>query len=207
MKYVLYVIAAIVALFLFLPTTGSNEIRNLPLLIALLVIIVGLILWYLIRRVAFLQKVKKALKNNSCEIVKVCFNPFAARLHGRYSVTFKSNGKIINALLLIRRRKYQRYHFSSIQELEFYRSNRVVFNSTKTYGATISNLVETKKVGRQPLKWDDADRNIIIFNKIPDHITDSAQKNLLGKGDRVCETETYIADLEFFLEYLTEINS
>ena len=63
MKYVLYVIATIVALFLFLPTTGSNEIRNLPLLIALLVIIVGLILWYLITRVAFLQKVKKALKN------------------------------------------------------------------------------------------------------------------------------------------------
>ena len=196
MKYVLYVIAVIVALFLFLPTTGSNEIRNLPLLIALLVIIAGIILWYLIRRAAFLQKVKKALKNNSCEIVKVCFNPFAARLHGRYSVTFKSNGKIINALLLIRRRKYQRYHFSSIQELEFYRSNRVVFNSTKTYGATISNLVETKKVGRQPLKWDDADRNIIIFNKIPDHITDSKQKELLGKGDKVCETETYIADLE-----------
>ena len=207
MKYVLYVIAAIVALFLFLPTTGSNEIRNLPLLIALLVIIAGLILWYLIRRAAFLQKVKKALKNNSCEIVKVCFNPFAARLHGRYSVAFKSNGKIINALLLIRRRKYQRYHFSSIQELEFYRSNRVVFNSTKTYGATISNLVETKKTGRQPLKWDDADRNIIIFNKIPDHITDSAQKSFLSKGDRVCGTETYIADLEFFSEYLTEINS
>ena len=207
MKYVLYVIFAIVAFLLFFPTTGSNQIRNLPLLIALLVIIAGISLWYLIRRAVFLQKVKKTLKKNGCEIIKTHFNPFAARLHGRYSVMFKSNGKIINALLLIRRRKYQRYHFSSIQELEFYRSNRVVFNSTKTYGATISNLVETKKVGRQPLKWDDADRNIIIFNKIPDHITDSAQKNLLGKGDRVCGTETYIADIESFLEYLIEINS
>ena len=207
MKYVFYSILAIIALFLFLPNTGSNEIRNLPLLIALLVIIAGIILWYLIRRAAFLQKVKKTLKKNGCEIIKTHFNPFAARLHGRYSVTFKSNGKIINALLLIRRRKYQRYHFERADYLEFYRSNRVVFNSTKTYGATISNLVETKKVGRQPLKWDDADRNIIIFNKIPDHITDSAQKNLLGKGDRICETETYIADLEFFSEYLTEINS
>ena len=207
MKYVLYVIAAIVALLLFLPTTGSNEIRNLPLLIALLLIIVGLILWYLIRRAAFLQKVKKALKNNSCEIVKVCFNPFAARLHGRYSVTFKSNGKIINALLLIRRRKYQRYHFERADYLEFYRSNRVVFRSIKSRGATISDLVETKLVGKQPLKWDDADRNIIIFNKIPDHITDSAQKNFLGKGDRVCGTETYIADIESFSEYLIEINS
>ena len=207
MKYVFYSILAIIALFLFLPTTGSNEIRNLPLLIALLVIIAGIILWYLIRRAAFLQKVKKTLKKNSCEIIKTHFNPFAAHLHGRYSVTFKINDKIICARLLIKQIKYQRYHFESAELIEFYRSNRVVFQSTKVRGATISDLVETKKVGRQPLKWDDADRNIIIFNKIPDHITDSAQKNLLSKGDRVCETETYIADLESISEYLIEINS
>ena len=202
MKYVLYVIAAFVAFLLFMPTTDSKQIRNLPLLIALLVIIAGLILWYLIRRVAFLQKVKKALKNNSCEIVKVCFNPFAARLHGRYSVTFKSNGKIINALLLIRRKKYQRYHFESAELIEFYRSNRVVFRSTKVRGATISDLVETKLVGKQKLKWEKSDCNIIIFNKIPDNITDSKQKELLGKGDKVCATETYIADIESLNQFL-----
>ena len=207
MKYVLYAIFAIVAFLLFFPTAGSNEIRNLPILIAILLIAAGFVLFALIRRVVLFQKIKKAIKKRGCEIIKSAFNPFAARLHGRYSVTFKSNGKIINALLLIRRRKYQRYHFASTRELEFYRSNRVVFNSTKTYGATISKLVETKKVGRQPLKWEESDCNIIIFNKIPDHITDSAQKNLLGKGDRVCETETYIADLESFSEYLIEINS
>ena len=207
MKYVLYVIAAIVALFLFLPTTGSNEIRNLPILIAILVIAAGFVLFALLRRVVLFQKIKKAIKKRGCEIIKSAFNPFAARLHGRYSVTFKSNGKIINALLLIRRKKYQRYHFERADYLEFYRSNRVVFRSIKSRGATISDLVETKLVGKQPLKWDDADRNIIIFNKIPDHITDSAQKNFLGKGDRVCGTETYIADIESFSEYLIEINS
>ena len=207
MKYVFYTILAIIALFLFLPTTGSNEIRNLPLLIALLVIIAGLVLWYLIRRAAFLQKVKKTLKKNGCEIIKTHFNPFAARLHGRYSVAFKSNGKIINALLLIRRRKYQRYHFERADYLEFYQSNRVVFRSIKSRGATISDLVETKLVGKQKLKWEEADCNIIIFNKIPDHITDSKQKELLGKGDKVCGAETYIADLESFSEYLSEINS
>ena len=202
MKYVLYVIFAIVAFLLFFPTTGSNQIRNLPILIAILVIAAGFVLFALIRRVVLFQKIKKAIKKRDCEIIKSAFNPFAARLHGRYSVTFKSNGKIINALLLIRRRKYQRYHFENADYLEFYRSNRVVFRSIKSRGATISDLVETKKVGRQPLKWDDSDRNIIIFNKIPDHITDSAQKNLLGKGDRVCETETYIADIESLNQFL-----
>lgn len=207
MKFVVYFIAAMIVFFLFVPKTGTTEIRNLPILIALLVIIAGLALWQFLRRAEFMRKIKKAIKNNGYEIMKICFNPFAARLHGRYSVTFKAKDEIITAILLVRRRKYQHYHFVSTQELEFYRSNRVVFNSTKTYGATISNLVETKKVGKQKLKWDEADRNIIIFNKIPDHITDSVQKNLLGKGDRVCETETYIADFESFSEYLTEFNS
>jgi len=207
MKYVLYIISAGIAIFLFFPTTDGKQIRNLPLLIALLAMIAGFLLWQLIRRAVFMGKVKKALKKSGCEIIKVCFNPFAARLHGRYSVTFKSNGKIINALLLIRRRKYQRYHFERADYLEFYRSNRVVFNSTKVYGAKISNLVEVKKVGDQSLKWEEADRNIVLFDKLPDHITDSKQKELLGKGDKVCGTDTCIADIEAFSEYLTEINS
>jgi hypothetical protein len=202
MKYVLYVIFAIVAFLLFFPTTDSDQIRNLPLLIAILVIAAGFVLFALIRRVVLFQKIKKAIKKRGCEIIKSAFNPFAARLHGRYSVTFKRNGKIICARLLIKQIKYQRYHFESAELIEFYRSNRVVFQSTKIRGATVSDLVETKKVGRQPLKWEKADCNIIIFNKIPDHITDSKQKNLLVKGDKVCGTETYIADVESFLNFL-----
>ena len=206
MKYVLYVIAAIVALLLFLPTTGSNEIRNLPLLIAILVVIAALVLWQLIRRAAFMGKVKKALKKSGCEIIKIHFNPFAARLQGRYSMTFKMKDEIITATLLLRKKKYLRYHFEGIELIELYRSTRVAVRNSAA-SARVSGFVETKLVGKQKLKWDEADRNIIIFNKIPDHITDSKQKELLGKGDKVCGTETYIADIESFSEYLTEINS
>ena len=92
--------------------------------------------------------------------------------------------------------------FVSAKLLEFYRSNRVVFNSIRTRGAVISNLVETKLVGKQKLTWDAADFNIVVFDKIPDHITESKTKNLLGKGDKVCGTETYIADVESFLNFL-----
>ena len=202
MKCVLYFIFGIIAFFLFVPKTGTTEIRNLPILIALLALIVGYMIFKLIKRIVFMHKVKKQLKSNDAKIIKTHFNPFAARLHGRYSVTFKINGKIICARLLIKQIKYQRYHFESAELIEFYRSNRVVFQSTKERGATVSDLVETKKVGRQPLKWEEADRNIIIFNKIPDHITDSKQKELLGNGYKVCGTETYIADVESFLNFL-----
>ena len=201
MKYVAYTILGIIAFLLFMPETDTTEIRNLPLLIALLVIIAALLLYQLIRRAAFMGKVKKSLKNSGCEIIKTHFNPFASRLKGRYSVTFKKDGKTICAILLIKKRKYQRYHFANIDYLEFYRSNRVVFNSTRARGAVISDLVETKIVGRQKLIWDAADCNIIIFNKIPDHITDSKTKNPLGKGDKICGEKTYVADITSLSEY------
>ena len=163
MKYVVYVILAVIAFLLFFPTTDSNQIRNLPILIAIIVIAAGFVIFALIRRIVLLQKAKMAIKKSGCEIIRVCFNPFAERLHGRYSVAFKINGKTICARLLIKQIKYQRYHFESSELIEFYRSNRVVFQSTKVRGATVSDLVETKKVGRQPLKWEKADCNIIIF--------------------------------------------
>ena len=201
MKYVIYTILGIIAFLLFMPETGTTEIRNLPLLIALLVIIAALLLYQLIRRAAFMGKVKKSLKNSGCEIIKTHFNPFASRLKGRYSVTFKKDGKTICAILLIKKRKYQRYHFANIDYLEFYRSNRVVFNSTRTRGAVISNLVETKLVGKQRLAWDEADVNLVVFNKIPNHITHSKSKDLLGKGDKICGTETYITDVEALMSF------
>lgn len=202
MKYVVWIISAFIAFFMFVPKTGSTEIRNLPVLIAILALAALFLLCQLIRRIVFMRKVKKALKNNRCEIVKTVFNPFAARFHGRFSVTFKTEGRTVNALLLMRKRKYQRYHFESAQDLEFYRSTRVVFNSTKIQGATVSNLVETKMVGKQRLMWSEADCNIVVFDKLPDHITDSKTKNLLGRGDRICCTNIYISDLASLKEYL-----
>ena len=69
MKYVVYTILAIIAFLLFMPTTDGKEIRNLPLLIALLVIIAGFLLWQLIRRAVFMGKVKKTLKNGGCRVL------------------------------------------------------------------------------------------------------------------------------------------
>ena len=204
MKYVLYVLTAFVAIFLFCPTTDGQHIRNLPLLIVIIAIIVGLLIYRLIRRAVFMKKVKKVLKNSGCEIIKTHFNPFASRLKGRYLITFKKDGKAICATLLIKKRKYQRYHFENLESLEFYSSNRVVFKGSRVRGATISNLVETKLVGKQKLIWDEADVNLVVFNKIPDHITHSKNKDLLGKGDKICGTETYISNLDSFVSYISK---
>ena len=204
MKYVVYAILAIIAFFTFVPKTGTTEIRNLPLLICLLVIAVIFVLFALIRCIVLFQKAKKAIKKSGCDIIKTRFNPFAERLHGRYSVTFKRNGKIICARFLIKHIKYPRYHFEEADLVEFYCSNRVVFQSTKERGAVISDLVETKKVGEQRLMWDESEYNVIVFNKMPDHVTDSKQKELLYKGDNVCQNGAYLTDIASFGEYMNK---
>ena len=206
MKFIIYFVLVMIGFFLFIPTNGT-EIRNLPILIALCLLVVGVLLFKIICRTVFVHRVKRSLKNHGCEIIKTHFNPFASRFHGRYSVLCQKDGKVVCLVFISRKRKYQKYHFESVEMLEFYSSNRVIFQSTKIRGATVSNLVETKLVGKQKLVWDKADVNVVVFDKIPDLITDSTQKELLGKGDKVCGGETYIADIESFSEYLTEINS
>jgi len=129
--------------------------------------------------------------------------PWYSRFHGHYSVVFQYRGQPVQIILLSKKRKYQRYHFESINKLEFYRSNRVVFNSIKAKGATISKLVETKLVGKQRLKWDDAaEVRIIIFDKLPEQITDCVKKENIGTGEQICTSHTYLVDLSTFCDYI-----
>ena len=64
MKYVVYIILAMTAGLLFLPRTGTSEIRNLPLLILLLSIICLLVLIRFFKYVILLAKTKNCLKRN-----------------------------------------------------------------------------------------------------------------------------------------------
>ncbi|MBE6601935.1 MAG: hypothetical protein E7637_05455 [Ruminococcaceae bacterium] len=107
-------------------------------------------------------------------------------------------------VLLSRKRTYQRYHFDRVDRLEFYRANRVVFNSIKAYGGTISKLVEVKQVGKQNLKWDDSSQiRIVLFDKLPEQISDTKKKECLGTGDRICASDVYLLDWESFCDYIS----
>ena len=121
-------------------------------------------------------------------------------LHGRYNIIFKSEKKELNIVFLVKKKKYQNYFFKDINNVEFYRSNRVVFNNIKAHGATISKAVETKSVGKQKIKWKQYDMghngtNILLFDKLPFKISDSVKKEELGNGDRICSSNVYLFDL------------
>ena len=195
MKYVVYIVMLFVCGFLFLPRTGTTEIRNLPLLLFILTLILIFIMIRLIKYVLLIAKTKKHLKKIGIQNTKIKFFPWASFFHGHYSITFPHENKILQIILLSRKRKYQRYHFDSVNKIEFYRSNRVVFNNIKAKGATISKLVETNLVGKQRLKWDDAaGARIIIFDRLPEQITDFTKKENLCAGEKICSSNIYLFD-------------
>ena len=203
MKYVVYIAMLFVCGLLFLPRTGTTEIRNLPLLLFILTLILIFILIRFIKYVLLVAKTQKQLKKIGIQNIKIKIFPWASFFHGHYSITFPHKDKILQIILLSRKRKYQRYHFDSVNKIEFYRSNRVVFNNIKAKGATISNLVETNLVGKQRLKWDDAaEVRIIIFDKLPEQITDCVKKENIGTGEQICASHMYLLDLSTFYDYM-----
>lgn len=203
MKYLVYFILFLISGFLFLPKTGTTEIRNKPLLIFVICLIVIWILIRFFKYVLLMVKTRRLLKQNKKKVIKTRFFPWASLFHGQYSITFQSENEIAQIILISKRRKYQRYHFDSINRLEFYRSNRVVFRSSREQGATISNLVELNQVGKQKIKWDDtAKMRMIVFDKYPDFITDSIKKENLGTGDLICDSDVSIFDWDSLCNHI-----
>ncbi len=203
MKYLVYFNLLLIAGFLFLPQTGTTEIRNKPLLIFVICLIVIWILIRFFKYVLLMVKARRLLKQNKKKVIKTRFFPWASLFHGQYSITFQSENEIAQIILISKKRKYQRYHFDSINQLEFYRANRVVFRSSRVRGATISNLVEINQVGKQRLKWDDtAKMRMIVFDKYPDFITDSIKKENLGTGDLICDSDVSIFDWDSLCNHI-----
>ena len=193
MKYVLYTIAFVIGFFLFVPLHGDAEIRHFPLLVLIVSLALLAALIRLGRYGILMAKNQKLLRQKGMKPTKIRFLPWASWFHGRYSMMFEQEGKTIQVMFLCRKRRYQRCHFERVNLLEFYNTNRVVFKGSKIRGATISNAIETNMVGKQKLKWDEsADIGMILFDRLPEQVTDTAGREGLVAGDRVCDAETYI---------------
>ena len=200
-KYFVYIVLVFIAGLLFLPATGTTEIRNLPLLIFILSLVLMFILIRFFKYVILVTKSQKQLKKIGIHNIKIKFIPWSCFFHGHYSITFSYENKIAQIILLSRKRKYQRYHFDSTSRLEFYRANRVVFRSSRVRGATISKLVEINQIGKQRIKWDDTAKiRMIVFDNLPEQMTDSVKKENLGVGERICNSNIYILDFATFCQ-------
>lgn len=200
MKYLVYLISAFIGSLLFLPKPGSTQIRNIPLLLVILFSMLGVAIIRIFKYIILMFKTKRFLNQKGFKCVRFFVFPLWSILHGRYNMLFRRGKEELNIVFLLKKKKYQHYFFEDINRIEFYRSNRVVFNNIKAYGATISKLVETKLVGKQKIKWQQCDMsfnrtNVLLFDKLPFKISDSVNKKELGNGDRICCSNVYLYDL------------
>lgn len=195
MRIFLGMILAVLSAALFLPGQGSTQIRNLPLLLAVVSFLLVLILVRCLKYMILILKAKKILREKGFERIGFHVVPFTVFL------TFRCDDNDLNVAFFTRKKRQQHCFFKDINNIEFYRSNRVVFRNIKVKGATISNLVEDKLVGKRRIRCNSFLKNhnnktIFLFDKLPYRVTDSSQRQELGNGDVICSSNVVLYDLK-----------
>ena len=188
MKYAAYTLLTFVALLLFLPASGTTEIRNLPLLIAILTILCVLLIIRAAQRILRISEIKKALRENGCSIEYSTVIPNLFAIKGRYDIRAQRASTKINVLLLRIKKASWHCHFDNINKLEYYITAHAVIhggnNSVK--GARVSKATSTRRIAKAPLPFDikDGEKYILILDRAPARISDTYCTSLFA-GDMI----------------------
>ena len=194
MKYLLYIFLFFLAFLLFVPETGSTEIRNPELLMAIAAIILIILIFKLIKLAVFAGKAKKALRENKYEIKK-------ARLGlGKVYIVAENHKETLEICVLMRKKSYYKYHFANKNRVELYkttvgavRSGRDIAKVTKSAEVKLAGIIRIA-----PSKIENAKR-FIVFDKFPTTASDTVNRSL-NIGDTVTESEIAVFDLKSFIE-------
>ncbi len=194
MKYLLYIFFFFLAFLLFVPETGSTEIRNPELLMAIAAIILITMIVKLIRLAGFAAKVKKALRNNKYDIKKARFGI------GKAYITAENHKETLEICVLMRKKSYYKYHFADENRIEIYkttvgavRTGRDVAKVTKSAEVKLAGIIRIA-----PSKTEGAKR-FIVFDKFPTTASDTVNRSL-QIGNTVTESEIAVFDLKSFIE-------
>lgn len=194
MKYLLYIFLFFLAFLLFVPETGSTEIRNPELLMAIAAIILIILIFKLIKLAVFAGKAKKALRESKYEIKK-------ARLGlGKVYIVAENHKETLEICVLTRKKSYYKYHFANENRIELYkttvsavRSGRDIAKVTKSAEVNLAGIIRIA-----PTKIENAKR-FIVFDKFPTTASDTVNRSL-HIGDTVTESEISVFDLKSFIE-------
>ena len=194
MKYLLYIFLFFLAFLLFVPETGSTEIRNPELLMAIAAIILIILIFKLIKLAVFAGKAKKALRENKYEIKK-------ARLGlGKVYIVAENHKETLEICVLMRKKSYYKYHFANKNRIELYkttvgavRSGRDIAKVTKSAEVKLAGIIRIA-----PTKIENAKR-FIVFDKFPTTASDTVNRSL-NIGDTVTESKIAVFDLKSFIE-------
>lgn len=194
MKYLIYAALLFIASLLFLPESGSTEIRNPELLIAIAAVVFLVMFIRFCKLAKSAGDLKKVLKDNKYEVKSTRYGI------GKAYVTAENHKESLDICLLRRKKDYLKYHFADAEHIELYK-NTVSAVRTGRDIAKVSKYSEVKNAGRiriSPPKSEDAKR-FIVFDKFPATLSDASNKSL-QTGDKIAESEVAVFDLKAFAE-------
>lgn len=196
MKYFIYCLLAFIGFLVFAPESGSTEIRNPELLIAITSVAVLVLLIRFFKLTILAGRLKKSLKENKYQVKRTRFG------FGKVYVTAESHKKTLDICLLRRKKDYLKHHFASTEHIELYKTTVSAVRSGRDI-AKVSKYSEVKHAGniRMLPPKDDSAKRVIVFDKFPTVVSDYANRSL-QIGDKIAESEIAVFDLKAFVEYI-----
>ena len=196
LKWFLYAASVILGLALFLPTPGSTEIRNLPLLLALLFCLAVYLMCHLIIRLVLVHRIKSILRKKGMQVKRTRI------FLGWGYVVAETPSETVDVCFLLRKKKYYRYHFCSTNRVEYWKTTFSVARSSKR-GTVARGAADTRMVGRQEISWRQfvEERRVyryVVMNRLPDSISDAARREEVSDGDCICGSDIVLISLQKF---------
>ena len=192
---------ALLFVIFFAPMPNQLTPRNLPQLITVLVLIAMFCAWKICKLGLLVVRVVSLLKSQKFQIVRQRCGI------GQYLIEAERGFERYVICLVARRINYVRYHFESIEKIEFYKRARDFAITLRGSGRQVKGGFRTRKIGEKSLKWTenvDGSKRFLIFDKHPWQMTDSKRKEELDDGICICGSDVTLYDLETFSRYLSQ---
>lgn len=201
MKYIIYCILIFIAGLLFLPETGTTEIRNPELLITVIALIALYFAVKFIKLVLSANRIKKAIGENKIRIKSTRFGI------GKAYITAETHEETIEICLLMRKKSYYKYHFADVSHIEFYKTTVTAVKNGRDRVTVSQGSPEVNHVGDQRIKWSDHDNRgttkyYLVMDKSPSRVTSAESNQSLGNGDRIGNSEVVLYDIKGFTEHI-----
>lgn len=190
-KYFIYCLLAFIAFLLFAPGSGSTEIRNPELLIAIATFAAIVLIIRFLKLARLAGHFKNSLKENRFEIKSTRFG------FGKVYITAKNREETLDICLLRRKKSYFKYHFIDAEHIELYKTTVSAVRTGRDI-AKVSKYSEVKHAGDiriAPPK--NGAKRLIVFDKFPSTVSDTSNRSL-QVGDKIVESEVAVFDLNSF---------
>ena len=187
MKWVFRVILVLLLIPFFVPDEGRRELRNLPFLIAIVAFFLLCIAYRLVCMSLLWRRVRAVLLQHG----------YTARctrcsLYTSFVLAENRDGKL-SICLLLRKRRFYRYHFVSPTQVEFWVTSFFVATRNRSLGLVARGATFHSILGGQRLAWQDAEgeaTRIVVMDRMPNRVTDaSPESGELSEGDCILSSE------------------